>query len=112
MERFRLVWPALLKVVASSLLRLHRRLWDFRTGRGTLNFADDTTHRTLVDPKKVLTELEDNNFQMVKYFRRYQPLAMRIIGLAAEPFSVLMKKNLYGTWELYGFETIFWARKR
>lgn len=80
--------------------------------KGTLNFTDDTTHRTLVDPEKVLAEMEANNFELVKYFRRYQPLAMRIIGLATEPFSALMKKNLYGTWELYGFETIFWARKR
>lgn len=80
--------------------------------RGTLNFTDDTTHRTLIDPDRVQAELSANNFEAVKYFRRYQPLAMSALGLLTEPVSAILKKNLYGTWELYGFETIFWARKR
>jgi 2-polyprenyl-3-methyl-5-hydroxy-6-metoxy-1,4-benzoquinol methylase len=84
----------------------------FPPRRGTLNFMDDTTHRTLIDAEKAVEMLRAEGFEMVRYFLQYQPWMMWLLGLAMEPFSALLKRNLHGTWEYYGFETVIWASRR
>lgn len=79
---------------------------------GTLNYFDDETHQlTPPDFLKIISKLESSNFIIEYSNRRYRPIFLFFIGLILEPISALFRRKLYGTWELYGFESIIWARK-
>jgi ubiquinone/menaquinone biosynthesis C-methylase UbiE len=85
----------------------------FPSRRITLNYYDDTTHQQKPPEfMNVLKALNDNYFDIKFKTRSYRPLILTIIGFFQEPLSVFLKKNLQGTWALYGFETIIWAQKR
>ena len=54
------------------------------------------------------------NFRKIlKFFfkKRYRPIVFFLIGLILEPISIITKRCLKGTWELYGMETIIHAKK-
>lgn len=85
----------------------------FPSRRVTLNYYDDKTHQqTPPGYDYVLNIFSDNNFDIIFKTRSYRPLLLAILGFFQEPLSRLLKKNLQGTWALYGFETIIWAKKR
>jgi 2-polyprenyl-3-methyl-5-hydroxy-6-metoxy-1,4-benzoquinol methylase len=84
---------------------------DFPSRRGTLNFRDDSTHRTLIDLKMVKAIIGEAGLELETVVPRYQPTIMRLIGMLFEPASALLRRNLWGTWEFYGFETIVVARR-
>ena len=70
--------------------------------KGTLNFLDDETHninRPILN--NVLSILNENNFEILKYYNNYSPLALFLLGLILEPLSSMYKRVMLGTWE-YG----------
>ena len=79
---------------------------------GTLNYFDDSTHK-LTPPKfdSVLLTLEKFEFEVVYSNKNYKPTLLRLVGLILEPVSRLKNRNLLGTWEYYGFESIIIAKK-
>ncbi|MGH8540325.1 MAG: class I SAM-dependent methyltransferase [Stenotrophobium sp.] len=81
---------------------------------GTLNFYDDSTHRTLLNCQKVCTFLESEGYQIDFSISRYKPKALWFSGLLLEPLSVLSGKLMpFGTtWAFYGFESVIWASKK
>jgi SAM-dependent methyltransferase len=81
---------------------------------GTLNFFDDPTHRTVPVWLDVLRSLQENGMEMVFASQRYRPWAAFLIGLLFEPVVAILKKQApkCGTWALYGFESVIWARKK
>jgi SAM-dependent methyltransferase len=84
----------------------------FPKRRGTLNYFDDPTHK--FDPPKfthLLATLNEFEFQVLYCKKNYRPKLLGLIGLLTEPLSKLGNKNLIGTWEYYGFESIIIARK-
>jgi SAM-dependent methyltransferase len=84
----------------------------FPSRKGTLNYYDDETH--VEEPPRlewVIKKLTENNFDIVKLIPNHRPKIIMIIGLIFEPFSALSGRLFPGTWELYGFETIIWAKK-
>jgi hypothetical protein len=60
---------------------------------------------------EVINYLNINNFEITFAVKRYQPFILALLGLLLEPISMLTRKKLPGTWELYGFESIIWAKK-
>lgn len=79
----------------------------------TLNYYDDPTHQeTPPSYNQVLNLLIENNFEILYKTKSYRPTILTILGFIQEPLSRLLNKNLQGTWALYGFETIIWAKKR
>jgi SAM-dependent methyltransferase len=82
--------------------------------QGTLNFFDDPTHRAVPVWRDVLKALEAHGLALEFAAQRYRPLANLIIGLAYEPFVAPFGRQApyAGTWALYGFESVIWARKR
>ncbi len=80
--------------------------------RAGLNYYDDETHKFLPpNSDYIINELQKNDFKIIFHIKRYRPSIFFLIGLLLEPFSVIAKKPLKGTWELYGFETIIHAKK-
>jgi SAM-dependent methyltransferase len=84
----------------------------FPRRHGTLNFFDDWTHQILPKFDQVLSILQDEGCVIDVAKRRYRPLYHCVRGVVAEPFSMARKKVMYGTWALYGFESIVWATAR
>jgi len=79
---------------------------------GTLNYFDDNTHKD--NPpnfEKILSTLEQNGCEISFSIEQYKPFLLRVLGLLLEPASYLLKRNLPGTWELYGFESVIHAKK-
>ncbi len=83
----------------------------FPSREGTLNFFDDKTHTTPPDFSKIIGTLRDEGFKVTFARRRYRPWRLFMIGLVLEPISRMKKKVIRGTWSLYGFESIIWAKK-
>ena len=80
--------------------------------RGTLNYADDPTHKqTPPDYNWVLNTCKYHNFVVLFATQHYQPFLLRTIGFMLEPISHFCGKNMLGTWEYHGFETIVIAEK-
>jgi SAM-dependent methyltransferase len=81
--------------------------------QGTLNFYDDPTHRSVPAWRNVLDSLKGHGMEMVYTAQRYRPWAALLVGLVFEPFVAPLGKQAPkgGTWALYGFESIIWARK-
>ncbi len=86
---------------------------NFPHRKRTLNYFDDPTHKG-APPKfdDVLRRICDSGFEIERGIKRYRPAALRVIGLLQEPIARARKDIMQGTWALYGFESIIWARKR
>ena len=79
--------------------------------KGTLNYFDDITHKE--KPIKfnwIVSELNKDNFQIIKALKEYKPFFYFIIGFIKE-FTKPKFTDFYA-WCFYGFETIVIARKR
>lgn len=85
----------------------------FPNRKRTLNYFDDQTHKG-TPPKfdDVLRDIRDSGFEIERSIKRYRPTALRVIGLLQEPIARSRNDIMQGTWALYGFESIIWARKR
>ena len=85
----------------------------FPSRKGTLNFFDDETHsESPPDLETVLQIVADCNCDVEVLKRRHRPIGLFFLGLFLEPFSILFKKVMLGTWSLYGFETVVWICKK
>jgi SAM-dependent methyltransferase len=79
---------------------------------GTLNYYDDKTHKlSPPDFDALLLTLKDFDFEVIYANTRYKPKLLWLIGCILEPLSKFKNKNLLGTWEYYGFESIIIAKK-
>jgi SAM-dependent methyltransferase len=79
---------------------------------GTLNYFDDKTHVDHPpDFDKIKDTLNAYGYKLVVEVQNYRPILLRTLGWMSEPFSMVRKKVLRGTWEFYGFESIIWAEK-
>jgi SAM-dependent methyltransferase len=83
----------------------------FPSREGTLNFFDDKTHTKPPDYSWILGSLREEGFKITFARRRYRPWRLFMTGLLLEPISHMKKKVIRGTWSLYGFESIIWAKK-
>ena len=83
----------------------------FPNRKGTLNFRDDPTHNEVIDSAKVRLILANSGFTEFYVSLRYRSICMVAIGLLLEPISALLGKNMPGTWELYGFESVIWCKR-
>jgi len=85
----------------------------FPKRRGTLNFFDDSTHRSVPAAGAVLDSLRECGFTVVYACRRYRPGLLASLGLVLEPLGWLLGRNMPAgaTWALYGFESVIWARR-
>lgn len=84
----------------------------FPSRSGTLNFYDDNTHTKPPDFQSILCALNDAGFHVTFARKQYRPWIRTLIGRLMEPSSARQRKVKRGTWELYGFESIIWARKQ
>lgn len=78
---------------------------------GTLNFYDDKTHSWIPEYGRILRCMKAQGMEVVFARKQYQPLFYFFRGLLNEPKSRRTHKVLMGTWALWGFETVIWARK-
>jgi SAM-dependent methyltransferase len=79
---------------------------------GTLNYYDDSTHRSSPpDVAEVLRIFEESGLDVVKLHNPCQPIFYRILGFLFEPISALRRKVMMGTWDYYGFETVIWGQR-
>ncbi len=78
---------------------------------GCLNFYDDPTHNDVPDFAAVCRQLIARGLEIEYRAERYRPPAKFALGLGVEPISALKRRVMPGTWALYGFESIIWARK-
>jgi SAM-dependent methyltransferase len=85
----------------------------FPRRRGCLNFYDDTTHRNLPPWRGIIEDLSVLGMSFEFRSRRYRPIAPALCGLLYEPISALRGEVMWtgGTWALYGFESVIWARR-
>lgn len=85
----------------------------FPRRRGTLNFFDDYTHKTVPRWDEILARLRAEGLTIEYACRRYRPLVLALVGLLLEPLAALTGRNMPGGvgWALYGFESIIWARR-
>jgi SAM-dependent methyltransferase len=84
----------------------------FPSRGGTLNYYDDPTHKH--NPPNfnfLLSTLKKFEFEIVYSNKNYKPTLLWLIGAILEPYSKFMNKNMIGTWEYYGFESIIIAKK-
>jgi SAM-dependent methyltransferase len=79
--------------------------------RQGLNFFDDCTHREIPQFSEVLKLIKSEGFQIDFVSERHRPKFLVLVGWLFEPISAFCGKILIGTWELYGFESIIWAKK-
>ncbi len=84
----------------------------YHRGGGTLNFYDDSTHREVPRFNEVIECLNNNGMELLFSRREYKPLFYVILGLLNEPRSRWKNHTMKGTWALYGFETVIWAKKK
>lgn len=84
----------------------------FPSREGTLNFYDDNSHVWLPKWNEIMRILSDQNMDILYAKKRFRPPVQFIIGLLVEPLSRINGKVYAGTWSLYGFESIIWAKKR
>lgn len=79
---------------------------------GTLNYFDDPTHK--FDPpdfNALVARLKEFGFEVTYSNQNYKPTLLRFVGFVIEPISKLRNRNMIGTWEYYGFESIIIGRK-
>jgi SAM-dependent methyltransferase len=86
---------------------------EFPSRIGTLNYLDDDTHKLPPPDFEYFKKLLLRNGMNIEYScKAYKPKFLWLMGLISEPFSKLLKKNLPGTWQYYGFESVIYARKK
>ncbi len=78
---------------------------------GTLNFFDDPTHLQVPNFNTVRSIISEAGLIVDVAIRRYRPLVRVLEGLRNEYRSIIQKQVMKGTWALYGFESIIWARR-
>ena len=79
---------------------------------GTLNYYDDLTHKFSPPSfNEALISIRQKGFEVEYAERNYSPKILWLVGLVLEPLSRLRNKNMPGTWEYYGFESIIIAKK-
>jgi SAM-dependent methyltransferase len=80
--------------------------------KGTLNYYDDGSHVGVPpDFEAIITTLKADGFSIIFATRRYRPPLLWLIGVLTEPWGRRTGWVKLGTWALYGFESIIWARK-
>ena len=79
--------------------------------RGTLNFYDDPTHKTVPSFAGLCDRIAAAGFRLDVAIRHYRPWRYVLAGLRNEIPSRLRGEVLFGTWALYGFESIIWATR-
>lgn len=79
--------------------------------KGTLNFFDDPTHKTVPEFRKICAAITAAGFRLDVAIPRYRPPRFVLRGLLEERASRRQNRVLRGTWALYGFETIIWATR-
>jgi 2-polyprenyl-3-methyl-5-hydroxy-6-metoxy-1,4-benzoquinol methylase len=86
---------------------------NFPHRRGPLNYYDEKEHtETPPDTEYVIKLLNSMSCDVEFMSESYRPILMRVIGLLLEIPSKALNRTLTGTWQLYGFETIMWIKKR
>jgi len=79
---------------------------------GPLNYYDEKEHTEIPpSPEKICSILREMNCEIVFQSLSYRPLLLASIGFLVEPFSRILNRTLIGTWQLFGFESIFWIKK-
>lgn len=78
---------------------------------GTLNFYDDKSHIYLPEFDWIVSELKRCGLTIDHASKIYRPLGLVWRGIKNERASRKKNKVMEGTWALYGFESIIWARK-
>ena len=85
---------------------------NFPSRTGTLNYLDDITHNLPPPDFENIKKFLLKNGLVIEYSSKaYKPFLLWLIGLFNEPFSKIIKKNLLGTWQFYGFESVIYAKK-
>lgn len=86
----------------------------FPRRRGSLNFFDDATHKTVPPFEQVTQTLQAQGLTLHRISRRYRPPLLAGLGLLLEPLARVLKRNMPAgsTWALYGFETIIWGQRQ
>jgi cyclopropane fatty-acyl-phospholipid synthase-like methyltransferase len=79
--------------------------------KGTLNFYDDETHRSVPEWAAVLDSIHGAGLRVDYAAQQSRSLAMALFGLLLEPISSTRGRVMRGTWDLYGFESIIWATR-
>lgn len=79
--------------------------------RRGLNFYDDDTHKNIFHVDDLLETIKSEGFTIDVAVERNRPMLLSLIGLMLEPISMIFRRIMIGTWELYGFESIVWATK-
>ena len=83
----------------------------FPSRDGCLNFFDDATHRRLPRFDDVLAGLRGAGLEGTVAIPRYRPGVHVLAGLRHEWRSRRERRVLEGTWALWGFESVVWARR-
>jgi 2-polyprenyl-3-methyl-5-hydroxy-6-metoxy-1,4-benzoquinol methylase len=84
----------------------------FPVRAGSLNYFQDPTHQAEgIYLSQIQAVLVKKNMVSILQNERNRPRLMFLIGLAIEPISFLRKKVMFGTWALYGFETVILVQK-
>jgi SAM-dependent methyltransferase len=84
----------------------------FPSRGGTLNYFDDSTHKSSPpDFDDLIRTLSERRFEVIFAAKRYRPVILYALGLLLEPVSRVLGRRVPGTWEYYGFEAIVWARR-
>lgn len=78
---------------------------------GALNFYDDASHQHFPSFDGVLKTLTDNGMIIEYKNARYRPLMPSIVGAITWPYARKKKIVAWGIWQLFGFESIIWAKK-
>jgi SAM-dependent methyltransferase len=83
----------------------------FPKRKGTLNFFDDHTHKTVINWGETISKIAQEGLAVEFLAKRYRPLPLATIGILLEPGSALLRKLAPAstTWSLYGFESVIWA---
>jgi len=86
---------------------------NFPSRGGTLNFWDDPTHVRPPNWARTMSSLKSQGMVLLRAAPRYRPPLLAIVGAATELMS--RSRNRLGpwggTWALYGFESVIWAKK-
>jgi SAM-dependent methyltransferase len=87
----------------------------FPSRKGTLNFFDDGTHKSVPDPKWFEEVFQEKGVR-ITYFSRNERgrfYLSFLLGMFLEPISMLTKKvfGLGLTWNYWGFQTVIMAEK-
>ena len=83
---------------------------NFPSRKGTLNFYDDSTHKSPIDLMEMF-QSESHRIECIYYSDSYRPFFWALVGFINEYFSKKKNKNMLGTWDYFGFEQIIWIKK-